>query len=295
MITKSKFYSAFQSVFVVLLCVIVIVPFWLLIVSSVTPEQDLIKYGFSLLPRNITFEAYEYLLVTTSDVARAYMMSILIAVVGTGTNLILTILYAYPLSRRDLRGRSFFAFFLFFTMLFNGGLVPTYLVYTRIFNIKDSFLAMVVPGLLMNGFNVIMMRTYITTNIGTDIIDAASIDGAGDFRCLTSIVVPLSKPIIGTLGLMTFTAYWNNWTNGIYYIQKRHDLWGIQNYMKSILDSASALQQQIASSLGQEAVDVPSISLRMALAVLALIPVLITYLFFQKSFVKGITIGSVKG
>ena len=295
MITKNKAYSAFQTIIVVLLCIAVMLPLWLLVASSITPEDILIKYGFSLIPRDITFEAYKYLLVATKDVAKAYIMSILIATVGVSTNLILTILYAYPLARRDLRGRSFFAFFLFFTMLFNGGLVPTYLVYTRIFNIKDTFLAMVVPGLLMNAFNVIMMRTYITTNIGSDILDAASIDGAGDFRCLISIVVPLSKPIIGTLGLMTFTAYWNNWTNGIYYIQKRHDLWGIQNYMKSILDSVSSLQQQIASSLGQEAADVPSISLRMALAVLAIIPILIVYLFFQKSFVKGITIGSVKG
>jgi putative aldouronate transport system permease protein len=295
MITKNKLFSAIQTIILVLSCFVVIVPFLLLVVSSITPEEVLIKSGFSLIPRNATFEAYKYLLVTTKDVERAYMMSILIAFVGVSTNLLLTILYAYPLSRRDLRGRTFFAFFLFFTMLFNGGLVPTFLVYTRIFNIEDTFLAMVVPGLLMNGFNVILMRTYITSNIGTEIIDAVSIDGAGDFRCLATIVVPICKPIIGTLGIMTFTAYWNNWTNGIYYIRKRHDLWGIQNYMKSILDSVSALQQQIARALGQEAAEVPSISLRMALAVLALIPVLITYLFFQKSFVKGITIGSVKG
>ena len=295
MITKNKFFSAFQYFLVALSCIVVIIPFWLLVASSITPEDILIKSGFSLIPRQTTFEAYEYLLITTSDVIKAYAMSILIAAVGVTTNLVLTVLYAYPLSRRDLRGRSFFAFFLFFTMLFNGGLVPTYLIYTNLFHIKDTFLAMVVPGLLMNAFNVIMMRTYITSTIGTEIIEAASIDGAGDFRCLLSIIVPLSKPIIGTLGLMTFTAYWNNWTNGIYYIQKRHDLWGIQNYMKSILDSVSALQQEIARTLGQDAADVPSISLRMALAVLALIPVMIIYPFFQKSFVKGITIGSIKG
>ncbi len=295
MITRNKGFIGLQYFIVLLSCAVVIIPLWLLLASSVTPEDILIKEGFSLVPRSITFEAYEYLLITTGNVIRAYAMSILIALTGVSTNLVLTVLYAYPLSRRDLKGRSFFAFFLFFTMLFNGGLVPTYLVYTTVFHIKDTFLAMVVPGLLLSSFNVIMMRTYITSTVGFEIIEAASIDGAGDLRCLISIVVPLSKPIIGTIGLMTFTGYWNNWTNGIYYIQKRHDLWGIQNYMKSILDSASALQQQIASQLGQQAADIPSINLRMALAVLALIPVIIAYPFFQKSLVKGITIGSMKG
>ena len=169
------------------------------------------------------------------------------------------------------------------------------MVYTRLFHIKDTIFAMIVPGLLMSPFNVIMVRTYITSNVANEIVDAAKIDGAGEYRSLFSVVLPLCKPIIGTIALMSFIAYWNNWTNGIYYIQNRTDLYGIQNYLKSVLDSVNVLQSQISSQVGIDVKDLPSVGIRMALAVIGVLPVLIMYPFFQKSFIKGITIGSVKG
>ena len=223
------------------------------------------------------------------------MMSIIIAGTGVLTSITLTVLFAYPLSRQYLPGKQIISFFLFFTMLFNGGLVPTYMIYTRLFHLKDSLFAMIIPGLLMNPFNVIMMRTYITSNVANEVIEAALIDGAGEFKSLIHVVIPLSKPIIGTLALMSFIGYWNNWTNGVYYIQKRTDLYGIQNYMKNVLDSVSALQNQIANGVGVDVTDLPSMGIRMALAVVGVLPVILVYPFFQKSFVKGITIGSVKG
>lgn len=222
-------------------------------------------------------------------------MSIIISGSGVLTCLVLTILFAYPLSKQELPGKNFFAFFLFFTMLFNGGLVPTYMVYTQLFHIKDTIFAMIIPGLLMSPFNVIMVRTYITSNVANEIIDAAKIDGAGEYRSLLAVVIPLCKPIIGTIALMSFIAYWNNWTNGIYYIQNRTDLYGIQNYLKSVLDSVNVLQSQISGQVGIDVKDLPSMGIRMALAVIGVLPVLIMYPFFQKSFIKGITIGSVKG
>ena len=272
-----------------------VVPFLLLISSSFTTEQEILKNGYSLFPREITLDAYRYLLSVSDGILRAYLMSIIIAGSGVLTCLVLTILFAYPLSKQDLPGKNFFAFFLFFTMLFNGGLVPTYMVYTQLFNIKDTIFAMIVPGLLMSPFNVIMVRTYITSNVANEIVDAAKIDGAGEFRSLLSVVIPLCKPIIGTIALMSFIAYWNNWTNGIYYIQNRTDLYGIQNYLKSVLDSVNVLQSQISTQVGISAKDLPSMGIRMALAVIGVLPVLIIYPFFQKSFIKGITIGSVKG
>ena len=223
------------------------------------------------------------------------MMSIIKAGTGVLTSITLTVLFAYPLSRQYLPGKQIISFFLFFTMLFNGGLVPTYMIYTRLFHLKDSLFAMIIPGLLMNPFNVIMMRTYITSNVANEVIEAALIDGAGEFKSLIHVVIPLSKPIIGTLALMSFIGYWNNWTNGVYYIQKRTDLYGIQNYMKNVLDSVSALQNQIANGVGVDVTDLPSMGIRMALAVVGVLPVILVYPFFQKSFVKGITIGSVKG
>ncbi len=295
MITKNKPFIIFQYVLMAVLVIVVIIPFWLLIASSLTTEEELIHNGYSLFPSTISFDAYKYLLVASGGVAKAYLMSVVISAIGVTANLLLTILYAYPLSRTNLFGKAFFAFYLFFTMLFNGGLVPTYMIYSNVFHIKDTLPAMIVPGLMMSAFHVIMMRTYITTNVSNEIVEAAKIDGAGEFKCLIKVVIPLCKPIIGTLALMTFIGYWNNWTNGIYYIQKRTDLWGIQNYMKSILDSVTTLQEQIARGYQMDFDAVPSIGIRMALAVIAVLPVMIIYPFFQKSFVKGITIGSVKG
>ena len=179
-------------------------------------------------------------------------------------------------------------------MLFNGGLVPTYMVYTRMVGLQDTIWAMIVPNLLLNAFYIIMMRTYINSNIADKIIESARIDGANEFKCLIQIVLPMCKPIIGTLALMALIAYWNNWTNGMYYIQTRRDLLGIQNYLMTVLNSSQALQAQASQGL-VDIKKVPSVSLRMALAVVAVIPVLIMYPFFQKSFVKGITLGSVKG
>lgn len=295
MIVKSKAFTAAAYIFVAFLLIACVVPFWLLFVSSFTPESELVVNGYSLFPRGITLEAYKFLWMVKDGVLNAYMMSVIIAAIGVTANVVLTTLFAYPLSRRDLPGRSFISIFLFVTMLFNGGLVATYLIYTQMFHITDTLACMIVPGLLMNAFHVIMMRTYINSNISDEILDAAKIDGAGEFKCLTSIVLPLSKPILGTLALMTFIAYWNNWTNGVYYVQQRLELHGIQNYLKRIMDSASAMQQQLGRGLDVAANQVPTIGIRMALAVIAVIPVLIIYPFFQKSFVKGITLGSVKG
>ena len=202
-------------------------------------------------------------------------------------------LFAYPLSRKDLPGRGVISFFLFFTMLFNGGFVPTYLIYSNIFHVTDTLAAMIIPYLLMNAFYVIMVRTYITTNVPMEVLEASMIDGASEMQNLIRIVVPMSKPIIGTIALMSAIAYWNNWTNGVYFIQTRRDLFGIQNYLNSVISNIAFLQTHSTSSIN--ASQLPSISIRMALAVIAIIPILIAYPFFQKSFVAGITVGSVKG
>jgi len=294
MITNNKFFIGCAYLLMILLVIACIVPFWLLFASSFTDESVLLLEGYSLFPRELSLSTYEYLWAARSGVLRAYMMSIIITAIGVTTNVILTVLFAYPLSRKDLPGRGILAFIIFFTMLFNGGLVPTYMVYTRMVGLQDTIWAMIVPNLLLNAFYIIMMRTYINSNIADEIIESARIDGANEFKCLIQIVLPMCKPIIGTLALMALIAYWNNWTNGMYYIQTRRDLLGIQNYLMTVLNSSQVLQAQASQGL-VDIKKVPSVSLRMALAVVAVIPVLIMYPFFQKSFVKGITLGSVKG
>jgi putative aldouronate transport system permease protein len=293
MISSSKILSFFVTLFLVLLVVVSVIPFWLLFVSSFTSESYLIHNGYSLLPKEFSLAAYEYLWGVMGSIGRAYMMSVIIAGIGVTANLVLTILFAYPLSCKDLPGRGAISFFLFFTMLFNGGLVPTYLVYTNILHVKDTLAGMIVPNLLMNAFFVIIMRSYFTSNIPGEVLEAAKIDGANEVQVLTKIVIPLSKPIIATIGLMSLLVYWNNWTNGIYFLTTRTDLYGIQNYLNAVMNKASFLQSQMTTMMSP--LDIPNIGVRMAIAVIAVLPLLIAYPFFQKYFVKGITLGSIKG
>lgn len=285
-----RFAMGFIMLLLILACVL---PFILLLASSLTSEQSLALNGYSFWPQEFSTAAYDYIWGIKENVLRAYAMSFIITGVGTIGSIILTMLFAYPLSRPDLPGRRILSFFIFFTMLFNGGFVPTYLIYSQVFHITDTIWALIVPYLLMNAFFVIMVRTYITSNVPNEVIEASTIDGAGQFTTLIRVVVPMSKPIIGTVALMTAIAYWNNWTNGVYFIQTRRDLYGIQNYLNSVITNVSFLQSQ--STPGLDITDLPSVSIRMALAVIALIPILCAYPFFQKSFAKGITVGSVKG
>lgn len=293
MISQSKAFNIFVHALLVFLILCCVVPFWLLIASSFTSEASLVKNGYSLIPKEFSLAAYKYLWTARGSIGRAYFMSIAISAVGVTGNVLMCILFAYPLSRRELPGRGVFSFLLFFTMLFNGGLVPTYLVYTNIVNVKDSFWGLVVPYLLFNPFLVIMMRTYFTSSIPNEVLEAARIDGASEVRCLTSVVVPMSKPIIATVALMTLIAYWNNWTNGIYFLTTRTDLYGIQNYLNDVMNKAAFLQSHTTGAINVR--DIPNIGVRMAVAVVAVVPLLILYPFFQKYFVKGVTLGSVKG
>ena len=293
MISQSKAFTVFVHVLLVFLILCCVVPFWLLIASSFTSEASLVKNGYSLIPKEFSLAAYKYLWTARGSIGRAYFMSVAISAVGVTGNVLMCILFAYPLSRRELPGRGVFSFLLFFTMLFNGGLVPTYLVYTNIVNVKDSFWGLVVPYLLFNPFLVIMMRTYFTSSIPNEVLEAARIDGASEVRCLTSVVVPMSKPIIATVALMTLIAYWNNWTNGIYFLTTRTDLYGIQNYLNDVMNKAAFLQSHTTGAISVR--DIPNIGVRMAVAVVAVVPLLILYPFFQKYFVKGVTLGSVKG
>ncbi len=293
MINNSKVFNVFVTIFLVLLVAACVIPFWLLFVSSFTSETSLVQNGYSLIPKEFSLSAYKYLWEARGSIGRAYMMSVIIAGIGVLSNLVMTVLFAYPLSHKDLPGRGPISFFLFFTMLFNGGLVPTYLVYTNILNVKDTLAGMIVPYLLMNAFFVIIMRTYFTSNIPGEVLEAAKIDGASEVQCLTRIVIPMSKPIIATIGLMALIAYWNNWTNGVYFLTTRTDLYGIQNYLNDVMNKASFLQSHMNTMISMQ--DIPNISVRMAIAVIAVVPLLIMYPFFQKYFVKGITLGSVKG
>lgn len=295
MVDHSKGFQAAAHIIMIILSLICLIPLILLFVSSITDEGVLIREGYSIIPKKIDFTAYQYLLSDSGKMLRSYGMTILVTVVGTIINVTLTILLAYPLSRKDLPGRNFFSFVLFFTMIFGGGLVPTYIMWTQIFHIRDTIWALLVPGLMLNAFNVIMMRTNFNATIPDAIIEASMIDGASEFTIVRKIVLPMSLPIMATISLLVSLAYWNDFMNGFYYVRKQ-DLYTVQVLLNKMLLDAQFLQQYAQSGMTSTInMHLPSTALRMAVAVLGALPMLMVYPFFQKFFVKGITVGGVKG
>lgn len=292
---RSKGLERVALIVLIMLSLFCIIPLLLVVTSSFTSEKALYTYGYSLFPAEWSLDAYRYLLASKDRLFRSYLLSFVVTLVGTITSVTITTLLAYPLSKRDLPARSFFSFLIFFTMLFNGGLIPTYLVYSQTIQIKDTIWALIVPSLLMNGFSVILVRTYLTTNIPADILDAAEIDGASQYCIFFRIVVPMSLPILATVGFMSGLSYWNDWQNGLYYLVRRTDLFTIQNLLNRIQSSADALKNSTANEMFAQGMDIPSVGARMAISVFAILPMLIIYPFFQKGFIKGITIGGVKG
>jgi putative aldouronate transport system permease protein len=281
----------------ILLSFFAVVPFVLLVISSFTDNDTLIANGYSFTPAKWSTYAYEYIFKTGNSVVHAYGISILLTIVGTVLALSITTMLAYALSKPDLPFRSALLFLVFFTLLFNGGLVPTYIVYTNMLNIKNSFWALLVPGLLMNGFNVMLMKSYFCSSIPTEILDAAYIDGASEYKTFGSVVLPLSKPIVATIGLFAGIAYWNDWMNGYIYLTKRTDLYSVQNLLNRMMQNIQYLSQNSArvQDAGVGLASIPSVSVRMAMATVGVLPILVSYPFIQGNFVKGITLGGVKG
>lgn len=291
---KRKIFQGSVHCLMIVLVIFCLLPVLMLFSSSLTGEAQLIKNGYSFIPSALDVSAYKYILIDSPGLVRGYGISLLVTGLGTLVNLTFTMLFAYPLSRKDLPGRKFISFFLFFTMLFNGGLVPTYIMWTQTFHIKNTLFAYLVPNLLMSAFYVIMTRTYLTTNIPKEMIEAAKMDGAGEFRVLGRIILPMSKPILSTVGLLVGLAYWNDWLNGLYYINK-DALYSIQVLLNKMLLDTQFLMSSASQGLNIDTTAIPSTGIKMAIAVMGILPVLIIYPFLQKYLVKGITIGAVKG
>ncbi|MBE5855194.1 MAG: carbohydrate ABC transporter permease [Lachnospiraceae bacterium] len=290
-------FQIFAHVIMIILSLLAVVPFALLVISSFTDNDTLVANGYSFTPEKWSTYAYEYIFKTGNSVMHAYGISIVLTIVGTLAALVLTTLLAYALSKPDLPGRSIMLFLVFFTLLFNGGLVPTYMVYSNMLKMKNTFWALLVPGLMMNGFNVMLMKSYFCSSIPGEILDAAYIDGASEFQTFSKIALPLSKPIVATIGLFSGIAYWNDWMNGYIYLTKRTDLYSVQNLLNRMMQNIQYLSQNSAhiQDAGVGLASIPSVSVRMAMATVGVLPILVSYPFIQGNFVKGITLGGVKG
>lgn len=295
MVEKKSPFQFFANLIMIVLVLCCLFPFALLVMSSLTEENTLIREGYSLFPKQFSAESYTYLFKNIDKIGRAYGITVFVTFVGTIASLLMTVLMAYPLSRKDFYGRNIFAFFVFFTMLFNGGLVPTYIMYTRYLHIKNTIWALIIPSLLVSAFYVIMMRTYFTTNIPDAVIEAARIDGAGEFRILFQVVLPMSLPMMATMALLIGLGYWNDWKNGLYYLTDQN-LFSIQNMLNQMLKDVQFLKSGADSSAAADLMQsMPAVGIKMSIAVVGALPVMVAYPFFQKYFVKGITIGAVKG
>lgn len=284
-----KKFLTLSHLVMLLCCVISLVPFWLLIVASFTDEGYVAQNGYSLWPGEWSLDAYRYLVAKISWFGRGYLITIAVTVIGVVLCILITTMLGYMLSQRGFPFVKAFDFYIMFTMLFNGGLVATYINYSRVFHVKNTIWAYIIPGILCNAFYVMLTKNYFRGSIPEELLEAARIDGASEYRIFFKISFPLAKPIIATIALMVGVMYWNDWQNGMYYIDDQ-SMYGIQNILNAINSNAKYLAQ-----MGGNVRSIPTETARMAVAVVGILPILAIYPFFQEYFARGITIGAVKG
>jgi putative aldouronate transport system permease protein len=271
------------------LCAIAFVaPLLMVLSASFSSESAIDQHGYSFIPHGFTTFAYRYVIGDPTEIIQAYGISIFVTVVGTVVSLLVMSMLAYTLARRDYALRGPVAFYVLFAMLFNGGLVPSYIFITHYLHLQNNLLVLILPYLVSPWF-VLLLRTYFLSLPG-DIMDAARVDGAGELRTFFQIVLPLSTPALATVGLLTALLYWNDWWLGLLYIDKS-DLSPVQLLLYHIISNISFAA---SNSQTDNLATVPVQSVRMAIAVLAIGPIVIAFFFVQRFFVRGITIGGLK-
>ncbi len=288
-------FRTFSTVTLSVLTVLTLLPIVLIVIASISDENVLITTGYTFFPSKLSLDSYYYMVKQSAMILRAYGITIFVTVVGTLISVLITTMLAYPMSRRTFRFRNVLAFFVFFTMLFNGGIVASYIMWSRFFEIKNTIWALIVPNYLVTAFNVFLVRNYFTHGVPEAVIESAQIDGAGELRIFFKIMLPLAVPVVATISLFTALIYWNDWVNGLYYITDS-SYYGIQNLLIRIMNNIQFLKISTnAAILGTQNIDLPGTSVRMAMAVIGILPMMIIFPFVQKHFIKGVVLGAVKG
>lgn len=293
MLTSKSFNRVATVILVILVC-LVLFPIVLMAVASFTDETVLLRNGYTLLPKKYSLDAYYYIVRQGGVIFRAYGVTIFTTLVGTTVSVTLTCMLAYPMSRKSFKYRNVLTFFVFFTMLFNGGIVPSYIIWTNLFHIKNTIWALILPNYLVTAFNVILVKNYYSNNVPDALIEAAQIDGAGEMKIFWKIMFPLAKPVVATVALFTGLGYWNDWTNGLYYVDEQK-LYSIQLFLMKIMNNIETLKTSSNLAVGAVQIDLPSTSVRMAIALIGILPILFIYPFVQKYLIKGVVVGAVKG
>jgi len=290
-----KIFNLISYSIVAFIALICLIPFLLVLVGSFTDEKEIIMNGYSLFPSKLSLAAYKTALKEPIDIIRAYGVTISLTVIGTTLGLFIVAMTGYVLQRKDFVWRNKISFFFYFTTLFSGGLVPWYILMVKYLHLKDNYLALLLPPLL-SVFNIIIMKSYIS-GIPQALTESAKIDGAGDFYIFIKIIIPLLKPALATVGLFIALGYWNDWYNSMLFINNEK-LFSLQYYLYRIVNNIEAYKNILAqtggSSIGS-VIEMPTESLKMALAIIVTGPIVLLYPFVQKYFVSGITIGAVKG
>ena len=278
----------------VLCCILALIPIWVIVIASITSENSLAANGYRLWPDEFSGAAYRFLFSQGSIVVTAYMNTVISTVVGTIMSVVMVGLYAYPLSRDNFRFGTFFTFYAFFTMLFSGGLVSYYMVTRQILLLDNTLWALFLPS-AFSPFWVIVMRTFYKSSVPNEIIEAARMDGAGEWRTFLQIVIPLSVPGLATVALFSAIGIWNNFFNCLLlvddarYYSLQFTIYTTMNNIRFLLENADKIQGLVNIS------ELPSQTFRMAMAVVTVGPIILAYPFFQRYFIKGLTIGAIKG
>lgn len=290
---SSRTTQIFLNILFIVLCIIFLIPFIMLISASLTDEKEIIMNGYNLWPRKFSVEAYKYVFRDPTAVVNAYRTTIIFSLASMVLATLLMSMVAYPLTKRDLKGRTQLSFYLYFITLFSGGMVPTYILITQYLHLQDTMWVYILPGLI-SPWNVFMLRTFFS-GLPESITEAALIDGASEYRIFFTIILPLSKPVLATIALFTFLGKWNSWYESMLYINRRDDLVSLQYLLQKIMRQITFLRENSDVTVAEDLVNLPSESVRMATAMLVAGPALVVFPFFQKYFTRGLTVGSVKG
>lgn len=291
---QEKAMQLFSHLIMIILCVSALIPFWLLIAASFSDSNYAVAEGYRFFPEVLSLDAYKYILDQWIQIGRAYLITIIVTVVGTVGSIAIVSLLAYGLSQRYIPGGKVIFSLILITMLFSGGIVPQYMIYNNMLHLKNTIWGLIIPNLLLNGFTVILVRNFFQQNIPAELSEAMAIDGAGPFRIFYRLALPLSTPILATVGMMSAVTYWNDWNNGLYYITD-DKLFSMQQLLNEMNNNILFMANNTSQLHGVDVSSLPTATMRLAIAVVAIIPILIAYPFFQKYFAKGITLGAVKG
>ncbi|MDF2921117.1 MAG: binding-protein-dependent transport system inner rane component [Paenibacillaceae bacterium] len=291
---KISFYKLFIHLFFIIMSIAFVIPLWTVIAISISNEIDIVNFGYRLIPQSIDWTAYQYIFKNPDSILNAYKVTIIISAIGLLLYLLMASMMGYAISRTDFKFRSPITFYLFFTMLFNGGLVPYYILLSQYFHLRNTYGALILP-LLGNVWYIFIMRTSFQ-QIPKAIIESATIDGAKELQIFFRVILPLSTPVLATVGLLQLLSNWNSWFNALLFIDKQ-ELYPLQYLLQTTLRNIQELTQNMENRpmhLSSSQM-VPTESMRMAMAVVATGPMLFVFPFFQKYFVTGLTVGSVKG